>query len=131
VALDIRLYLRDEAAALREALLALVETIEQKAEENTDAILPATPIMQRAPPITLAHHLLAYAGMFLRDIGRLDDATARMNRSPLGSGALAGTTYPLDRGLTASLLGFDGVVENSLDGVSTATSALSWPPRFR
>lgn len=118
VAVDIRLYLKEEAAALRALLRELIGVLCDKAAENTDAILPGYTHLQRAQPITFAHHLLAYGYMFLRDEGRLADALARMDRSPLGCGALAGTTYPLDRELTARLLGFSGVVSNSLDGVS-------------
>ena len=80
--------------------------------------MPGYTHLQRAQPITFAHHLMAYANMFLRDLGRLSDTNKRMNYCPLGSGALAGTTYPIDREMTASLLGFDGPMINSLDGVS-------------
>ena len=118
VALDIRLYLRDEIAEIRQLTAALVETLCQMAEEHTDTIMPGYTHLQRAQPITFGHHLMAYASMLLRDLDRLADAARRMNFCPLGSGALAGTTYPIDRNQTASLLEFEGPVMNSLDGVS-------------
>ena len=118
VALDLRLYMRDEAKRVRELLISLIEVIKNKAKDNTDAIMPGYTHLQRAQPITFAHHLLAYAMMFMRDLTRLDDATRRMNYSPLGSCALAGTTYPTDRRSVAKRLGFDGICENSIDGVS-------------
>ena len=118
VALDLRLYMRDEVAVIREELLALIEVVKNKAAENTDAIMPGYTHLQRAQPITFAQHLLAYAMMFMRDVTRLDDAVKRMNYSPLGSCALAGTTYPTDRRMVAKGLGFDGITENSIDGVS-------------
>ena len=118
VALDIRLYLRDEIAEIRQLIAALVETLCQMAEEHTDTIMPGYTHLQRAQPITFGHHLMAYASMLLRDLDRLADAARRMNFCPLGSGALAGTTYPIDRNQTASLLEFEGPVMNSLDGVS-------------
>ena len=118
VALDLRLYMRDEVAVIREQLVALVNAVCVKAQENTDAIMPGYTHLQRAQPITFAQHLLAYAMMFMRDVTRLDDAVARMNYSPLGSCALAGTTYPTDRRMVAAGLGFDGICENSIDGVS-------------
>ena len=118
VALDLRLYMRDEVAKIRELLISLISAIKNKAAENTDAIMPGYTHLQRAQPITFAQHLLAYAMMFMRDVTRLDDAVARMNYSPLGSCALAGTTYPTDRRMVAKNLGFDGICENSIDGVS-------------
>ena len=90
----------------------------RKAEEHSGDVMPGYTHLQRAQPITFGHHMMAYAEMFLRDISRLKDAARRMNECPLGSGALAGTTYPLDREMTASLLGFSGPTHNSLDGVS-------------
>ena len=90
----------------------------EKAEENTNTIMPGYTHLQRAQPITFAHHIMAYAAMLCRDLGRLEDAARRMNVCPLGSGALAGTTYPLDREMTARELGFDSITLNSLDGVS-------------
>lgn len=118
VALDLRLYLRDECKELLELLYSIIKTITKKAEENVDVIMPGYTHLQRAQPITFGQHLLAYAMMFMRDIGRLKDALARMNYSPLGCCALAGTTYPTDRMMTAKALGFDGIMLNSLDGVS-------------
>ncbi len=118
VAVDLRLYLRDEAAELTELLYSLIETVVKKAEENKAVIMPGYTHLQRAQPITFGQHLLAYAMMFMRDIGRVKDAVARMNYSPLGCCALAGTTYPTDRMMTAKALGFDGIMLNSLDGVS-------------
>ena len=118
VALDLRLYMRDEVKVIRSQHLSLIEAIKVQAEANTDAIMPGYTHLQRAQPITFAQHLLAYAMMFMRDVGRLDDAIARMNYSPLGSCALAGTTYPTDRYMVAKGLGFYGITENSIDGVS-------------
>ncbi len=118
VALDIRLYLRDEVRVIIGQLKQLIAAIYKQAAENKDTILPGYTHLQRAQPITFAHHLLAYAMMFMRDITRLEDALARMNYSPLGSCALAGTTYPTDRYVVAELLDFSGITENSIDGVS-------------
>ena len=118
VALDIRMHLREEAAKIMELLEALIKVIIDLAEKNKETIMPGYTHMQRAQPITFANHLLAYAYMLKRDYDRFFDATDRMNFSPLGSCALAGTTYPIDRNLTATLLGFEGIVMNSLDGVS-------------
>ena len=118
VALDLRLYMRDEVATVREQILSLISAIVVQADKNTDAIMPGYTHLQRAQPITFAQHLLAYAMMFMRDLTRLDDAVKRMNYSPLGSCALAGTTYPTDRRMVAENLGFDGICENSVDGVS-------------
>ncbi|MDE6729329.1 MAG: argininosuccinate lyase [Oscillospiraceae bacterium] len=118
VALDIRLYLRDEMQEVRKLVLTLAETICEIAQSHTDTIMPGYTHLQRAQPVTFAHHLLAYAQMLKRDCARLDDAVDRMNECPLGSGALAGTTYPIDRHMTAELLGFRQPVANSLDGVS-------------
>ena len=118
VALDIRLTLRDAANEIIELLKALIKVVCTKALAYSDAIMPGYTHMQRAQPITLGHHLMAYAQMLLRDIGRLNDAVKRMNVCPLGSGALAGTTFPIDRYQTAAALGFDMPCLNSLDGVS-------------
>ena len=118
VALDVRMYLRDETGQLIEKLRSLLSVIADKAEENVDTIVPGYTHLQRAQPIRFAHHLLAYAMMFDRDIGRLADAVQRMNLSPLGACALAGTTYPTDRAMTAAALGFDGPTRNSIDSVS-------------
>ena len=118
VALDIRLYLRDKSEELIGLLRELVDAVTEQAEANRDVILPGYTHLQRAQPITFGHHLMAYAMMLLRDISRLEDATARMNYSPLGSCALAGTTYDTDRAYVAEKLGFDGITRNSIDGVS-------------
>ena len=118
VAVDVRLYLRHECDSLVEMLRELIGVLCDKAEEGSDMVMPGYTHMQRAQPITFGHHMMAYAEMFLRDIGRLQDAKKRMNIMPLGSGALAGTTYPIDRFRTAELLGFDAPCRNSLDGVA-------------
>lgn len=118
VALDIRLTLRKEIEELEEKVKELISVICSKAEENKNTIMSGYTHLQRAQPITFAHHIMAYAAMLCRDLDRLRDVKCRMNICPLGSGALAGTTYPLNRELTAELLGFDGITLNSLDGVS-------------
>ena len=118
VATDLRLFLRDEASEIITLLKTLIKTITDVASDNKDTIMSGYTHLQRAQPITFAHYILAYGMMFKRDVTRITDAAARMNFSPLGSCALAGTTYDIDRDLTASLLGFDGICENSLDGVS-------------
>ena len=118
VALDIRLTLRNEAESLIPMLEDLIKVLCNKAKQYSKTVMPGYTHMQRAQPIVFGHHLLAYAEMFLRDIDRISDAKARMNYCPLGSGALAGTTYDIDREMTAKALGFDGVTMNSLDGVS-------------
>ena len=118
VALDIRMYLRDRSEDIISLLKALIGAIADKAEEGKSAILPGYTHLQRAQPITFGHHLLAYAQMFLRDISRVEDAVARMNYSPIGSCALAGTTYDTDRYYEAEKLGFSGITQNSIDGVS-------------
>ena len=118
VALDIRLYLRDEIKEIRALIVKLIETLCNIAEKNYDVIMPGYTHLQRAQPITFGHHLMAYAQMLLRDIERLNDTECRLNVNPLGSCALAGTTYNIDRFLTSSLLGFAEPMPNSLDGVS-------------
>ena len=118
VALDIRMYLRDEIAQITDYIKALVAAVTDKAEEYADAIMPGYTHLQRAQPITFGHHLMAYAMMLLRDIDRLADCAKRMNMSPIGCCALAGTTYNTDRRFEAKKLGFDGICMNSLDGVS-------------
>jgi len=118
VAVDIRLYLREEAEGIVEMLKTLLEAILFQAKQHTTTIMPGYTHLQRAQPITFAHHLLAYGMMFTRDIGRIKDAVKRMNYNPLGSCALAGTTYNTDRYMTAQKLGFDGITLNSIDGVS-------------
>ena len=118
VAVDIRLYLKKRAVSLREQLVELVSVLCDKAEKNSETVMPGYTHLQRAQPITFGHHLMAYTEMLLRDISRLDDAYKRMDEMPLGSLALAGTTYPIDRNITAKLLGFNSISQNSLDGVS-------------
>ena len=118
VALDIRMVLKKEIDEISEKIKGLIEVLCNKAEENKSVIMPGYTHLQRAQPITFGHHLMAYASMLLRDLDRLSDVKRRMNVLPLGSGALAGTTYPLDRNMVAELLGFDSVSSNSLDGVS-------------
>ena len=118
VALDVRLYLKEEAAGIVAMLKGLLEDILFQAEQHKNTIMPGYTHLQRAQPITFAHHLLAYGMMFTRDIGRIEDAVKRMNYSPLGSCALAGTTYPTNREMVAAKLGFDGITLNSIDGVS-------------
>ena len=118
VALDMRLYTRDEVLHTDALLEELLQTILKIMEENTETIMPGFTHLQKAQPITLAHHMGAYFEMFKRDRLRLHDIYERMNYCPLGSGALAGTTYPLDRAYSAKLLGFYGPTLNSMDGVS-------------
>lgn len=118
VALDVKLYLRGEVEEIINLLKDLIEVISDKALEYYDTVMPGYTHLQRAQPITFGHHLLAYGEMFMRDLSRLYDCKKRMNTNPLGSCALAGTTYPIDRNLTSELLGFDAPSNNSLDGVS-------------
>jgi len=118
VALDIRMYIKDEIKDIKDMLIHLENTLLNIAKDNLDTIMPGYTHLQKAQPITLSHHAMAYFEMFKRDIGRLDDCYKRTNVMPLGSGALAGTTYPLDREFVADMLGFDSVTLNSLDGVS-------------
>ncbi|WP_322173365.1 argininosuccinate lyase [Acutalibacter caecimuris] len=118
VALDIRLTLRDDCTGIKFQMKELLTVLCQKAMQYSTSVMPGYTHMQRAQPITFGHHLMAYAEMFLRDISRLDDALKRMDVCPLGCGALAGTTYPLDRTLTAHLLGFSTPAQNSLDAVA-------------
>ena len=118
VAVDVRMYLRDETKEIRLLLLQLISAVYAQARANAETVMPGYTHLQRAQPITFGHHLAAYCMMLMRDVSRLDDAAARMNVCPLGSAALAGTGYPIDREITASLLGFNGYSLNSLDGVS-------------
>ena len=118
VALDLRMYLRDEIADIRAKIVTLIDVLCDKAEEYKAAIMPGYTHLQRAQPITFGHHLMAYAMMLLRDADRFSDCKKRMNISPIGCCALAGTTYETDRRFEAEKLGFDGVAQNSLDGVS-------------
>ena len=118
VALDIKLYLRNQIQILVKKLKHLIETLSNLAKNNLDTIMPGYTHMQIAQPITFAHHLMAYAQMFIRDIYRLKNAEKIMDKSPIGAGALATTTYDIDRFLEASLLGYDMPTRNSLDSVS-------------
>jgi argininosuccinate lyase len=118
VALDLRMYLRDEIVRLDNALADLLTVLLDTAEAHLNTIMPGYTHLQRAQPITLAHHLMAYVQMFGRDRDRLADCAGRLDVMPLGSGALAGTTYPLNRDAVADALGFSAITENSLDGVS-------------
>lgn len=118
VALDVKLYLKKQCDTLYSQIEDLIVVLCHQALENKGAVMPGYTHMQRAQPITFGHHLLAYAEMLLRDLSRLASTKERMDECPLGSGALAGTTYPLNREMTASLLGFARVTNNSLDGVS-------------
>ena len=124
VALDFRLYVREQIGVIRDQLLDLEETLCRQAERYQAAVMPGYTHLQRAQPISFAQHLLAYAQMLSRDITRLEDCRKRLNQCPLGSGALAGTTYPIDRWQTARALGFDAPMDNSLDGVSDRDYAL-------
>ena len=118
VAVDLRLYLRKEIGEIRTMVLDFIDVIVKQAKAHQETVMPGYTHLQRAQPITIAQHLLAYGSMLARDVTRLEDCQKRMNVCPLGSGALAGTTYPIDRFETAQLLGFDGPMSNSLDGVS-------------
>lgn len=124
VALDLKLYLKKVLKSIQGDLIALEEVLFEKAKENVDTIMPGYTHMQKAQPITLSHHLLAYAEMFKRDITRLDDCYERMDTMPLGSGALAATTYPLNRESVAKTLGFSKITLNSLDAVSDRDHAI-------
>ena len=118
VALDIRMYLRQELDQISQLIRKLLTTVTDKADTYANTIMPGYTHLQRAQPITFGHHLMAYAMMLLRDLDRLSDCRKRMNYSPIGCCALAGTTYPIDRSFEAEQLGFDGICRNSLDGVS-------------
>ncbi len=124
VALDVRMYTKDAINEIKAMLAELVETLIKLAGENLSTIMPGYTHLQKAQPITLAHHLMAYVNMFLRDMDRLGDCYERTDVMPLGSGALAGTTYPLDREFVAEKLGFSAITMNSLDGVSDRDFAL-------
>lgn len=124
VALDIRMYIKDEISEIKEMVRVLMDTLLTLAEAHTQTIMPGYTHLQKAQPVTFAHHIMAYFEMLRRDIGRLDDTYKRTNVCPLGSGALAATTYPLDREAVAHALGFDSVTQNSLDGVSDRDFAL-------
>ncbi len=126
VATDIRLYLRDEIDDILKILHRLTSGLLTLAAQHTDTIMPGFTHLQTAQPVTFGHHLLAWFEMLVRDAERLIDCRQRVNRMPLGAAALAGTTYPIDRRLTATLLGFDGVCENSLDAVSDRDFAIEF-----
>ena len=126
VATDIRLYLRDEIDHIACEISRLQIAIIEQAEKNNAAIMPGFTHLQTAQPVTFGHHMLAWNEMLERDFSRLADCRARMNQSPLGAAALAGTTYPIDRALTAELLGFDKPTENSLDSVSDRDFAIEF-----
>ena len=118
VALDVRMYLKKQLRLVYDAVHGLIDVIINKAEQNLDTVMPGYTHLQVAQPVTFAHHIMAYAQMFTRDLGRLNDCYRRMDVMPLGSGALASTTYPIDRKLVAELLDFPAVTQNSMDGVS-------------
>ncbi len=126
VATDIRLWLRDEIDGIAELLTALQMALLDLAEREAHTILPGLTHLQTAQPVTFGHHMLAWFEMLDRDYGRLRDCRKRLNQSPLGAAALAGTTYPIDRALTAQLLGFDQPTENSLDSVSDRDFAIEF-----
>ena len=124
VALDFRMYVREQIPVIVGQLLELETVLCRQAKQYQTAVMPGYTHLQRAQPISFAQHLLAYAAMFSRDVTRLEDCAKRLNECPLGSGALAGTTYPIDRFMTAQALGFAGPMSNSLDGVSDRDYAL-------
>lgn len=126
VALDLRLYLRDEMGEIRRLILDLQQTLLDLAGQHLQTIMPGYTHLQKAQPVTLAHHLLAYFEMLRRDLGRLDDCYRRMDSMPLGSGALAGTGFNLDREAVRQELGFAGITRNSLDAVSDRDFALEF-----
>lgn len=126
VALDFKMYVKKEVQTVMHLIHGLLETIYEIAEANLDTIMPGYTHLQKAQPITLAHHFMAYFQMFQRDYSRLQDCYVRMDTCPLGSGALASTTYALDRFFTAKELGFAGVTENSIDGVSDRDFAVEF-----
>ena len=118
VALDTRMYVRGYLADIKESVLNLIAAIADKASQHLESVMPGYTHLQRAQPVTFAHYVMAYAQMLMRDVTRIEDALVRMNTLPLGSGALATTTYPIDRESVAAELGFDSVMQNSIDGVS-------------
>ena len=118
VALDLRMYLKKQLVLVYDEVHKLLDAIVAKAKDNLYSVMPGYTHLQVAQPVTFAHHLMAYAQMLARDLDRLNDCYHRMNYSPLGSCALAGTSYPTDREFVAEMLGFDGVMQNSMDGVS-------------
>ncbi|WP_299836882.1 argininosuccinate lyase [uncultured Jannaschia sp.] len=126
VALDFRMWVRDQADAAIDALPRLIGALVAQAEQGADWVMPGFTHLQTAQPVTWGHHMLAYAEMFGRDLGRFEDARRRMNECPLGTAALAGTSFPIDREMTADALGFDRPCANSLDGVSDRDFALEF-----
>ena len=126
VATDFKLWVRDQLDATQGALLALIRALLAQAEDGADWVMPGFTHLQTAQPVTWGHHMMAYAEMFGRDLGRMRDARARMNECPLGAAALAGTSFPVDRDMTAQALGFDRPAANSLDAVSDRDFALEF-----
>ncbi|TXC72998.1 argininosuccinate lyase [Sphingomonas ginsenosidivorax] len=126
VATDFRLWVRDAIDETLATLRGFQSALLTRADEHAASVMPGFTHLQSAQPVTLGHHLMAYHAMIARDVGRFTDARARMNRSPLGSAALAGTGFPIDRDMTASALGFDGPMSNSLDGVSDRDFAIEF-----
>jgi argininosuccinate lyase len=126
VATDLKLYVRETVEALRGHLLEMMESIFQKAELSSEVIMPGYTHLQRAQPVLLAHHLLAYFEMFRRDVRRFEEVTAGLDYSPLGSGAIAGTSLPIDRKMTAKDLGFSSITANSMDAVSDRDFAVEF-----
>ena len=126
VATDFKLWVRDQCDAVDQALTALMQALVAQAEAGADWVMPGFTHLQVAQPVTWGHHMMAYVEMFARDQGRIRDARARMNYSPLGSAALAGTSFPIDREMTAKTLGFDGPTANSLDAVADRDFALEF-----
>ncbi|MTI62877.1 argininosuccinate lyase [Methylophaga sp.] len=126
VATDVRLYLRDMIAPIRSELNRLQDALLEVAEREADTIMPGFTHLQTAQPVTFGHHMLAWYEMLVRDAERLDDCEKRVNTMPLGAAALAGTTFPIDRAMTANLLGFDRICQNSLDAVSDRDFAIEF-----
>ena len=118
VALDVRLYLKEKSEEIKAELLNLIKVIISSANENLETVMPGYTHLQIAQPVTFAHHIMAYAQMFYRDLTRLEDAVMRMDEMPLGSCALATTTYPINRDKVREILGFSRLTENSMDSVS-------------
>ena len=118
MAVDFRLYVKEEIPTIIQQVLDLEQVLIAKAEENLETVMPGYTHLQRAQPTTFAHYMMAYANMLRRDVTRLEDCLERMDECPLGAGALATSTYPVDRNLTAQLLGFRKPTDNSMDSVS-------------
>ena len=126
VAVDFRLYVKEEIPTIINQVLDLEQVLIQKAEENLSTVMPGYTHLQRAQPTTFAHYMMAYANMFRRDVTRLEDCLERLDECPLGAGALATSTYPVDRQMTAKLLGFAKPTENSMDSVSDRDYAIEF-----